>query len=161
MANRTAPTEAPPAQAVSVKPIVFGTDFSPASTAAFDKAVELAKKEGAELVIAHVYEPPADMSHSGLADDVITADLEEKIRKDVETQLDHVVAKARAAGVPNVRGVVLSGHASERLSDLAARTGAEMLILGTHGRTGLRKILTGSVASKAIVTSPCPVLTVH
>ncbi len=161
MAYRNAPTEAPPAQAVSVKPIVFGTDFSPASSAAFDKAVELARKEGAELVIAHVYEPPADMSHSGLADDVITADLEEKIRKDVEAQLDQVVARAREAGVPKVRGVVLAGHASDRLSDLAARTGAEMLILGTHGRTGLRKILTGSVASKAIVTSPCPVLTVH
>lgn len=161
MEDRTAPSEAPPATAVSARPLVFGTDFSPASSAAFDKAVELAKREGAELVIAHVYEPPADLGHSGLADDLIAADLEDKIRRDVERQLDQVVQKARAAGVPNVRGVVLAGHASERLSDLAVRTGAEMLILGTHGRTGLRKILTGSVASKAIVTSPCPVLTVH
>jgi nucleotide-binding universal stress UspA family protein len=154
------PNVAPPMKAVTLKPVVFGTDFSPASKAALGKAIEMARKEGAELIVAHVYEPPADLSHSGLADDVITAEIEESIRKDVEKQLDTVLAEARAQGV-KVRGEILAGHAVKELADLAEKNGAAVLVVGTHGRTGLKKALTGSVASKIIAVAPCPVLTVR
>jgi nucleotide-binding universal stress UspA family protein len=154
------PTQAPPAKAVTLQPIVFATDFSPASKGALEKAIELARKEGAELIVAHVYEPPASLSHSGVADDLIEAELENTIRRDVEKQLEPVLANARTAGV-KVRGEILSGQPAKRLADLAARCGAAILVVGTHGRTGLKKLVTGSVASQVIATAPCPVLTVR
>jgi nucleotide-binding universal stress UspA family protein len=154
------PTQAPPAKAVTLQPIVFATDFSPASKGALDKAIELARKEGAELIVAHVYEPPASLSHSGVADDLIEAELENTIRRDVEKKMEPILATVRAAGV-RVHGEVLAGHTAKRLGELAARTGAAMVVIGTHGRTGVRKLVMGSVASQVISTAPCPVLTVH
>jgi nucleotide-binding universal stress UspA family protein len=154
------PTQAPPAKAVTLQPIVFATDFSPASKGALAKAIELARKEGAELIVAHVYEPPASLSHSGVADDLIEAEIESTIRRDVEKQMEPVLVTARAAGV-RVRGEILSGHTAKRLADLADRNGAAMVVIGTHGRTGLKKLVMGSVASQVVATAPCPVLTVH
>ena len=157
---QSTPTAPPPVKAVALKPIVLGTDFSPASKAAFAKALELARKEGAELVIAHAYEPPADLSHSGLADDVITAEFENTIRRDVQKQLDVALAEARASGV-NARGEILAGHAAKQLAKLAETIGAAMVVVGTHGRTGIRKLVVGSVAGQVVAAATCPVLTVH
>ena len=150
----------PAAKAVAVHPIVFATDFSAASGPALRKAIEMARKEGAELIVAHVYESPATMSHSGIADEFIEAELEGTIRKDVEKQLEPVLAQVRAEGV-RVRGEILAGHAPKRLADLAENNGASLLILGTHGRTGLKKLVIGSIASQVIAAAPCPVLTVR
>jgi nucleotide-binding universal stress UspA family protein len=144
----------------ATKPILFGTDFSPASEAALRKAIEMARKERAELIIAHVYEPPAGMSYSGAADEFFQADTEEKLRTAAKKGLEPAIARARAAGV-RVRGVAVAGHASHRLADLARENGAALLVVGTHGRTGIKKLLTGSVASSLIATAPCPVLTVR
>jgi nucleotide-binding universal stress UspA family protein len=142
------------------KPILFGTDFSPASDAALHKAIEMARKEGAELIIAHVYEPPAGMSYSGAADEFFQADNEVKLRTAAEKGLEPAIATARAAGV-RVRGVAVPGHASHRLTDLASQNDAALLVVGTHGRTGLKALVTGSVASTLVATAPCPVLTVR
>ena len=151
---------APPGKEVALKPIVFATDFSPASEPAFRKAVEMARKEGAELIVAHVYAPPAGLSHSGVADDLVEAEIDEKIRKDVEKKLEPLVEKARAEGL-RARGEILAGHAPKRLAELATTSGAALLVLGTHGRTGLKKLVAGSVANDVVATAPCPVLTVR
>jgi nucleotide-binding universal stress UspA family protein len=153
-------TSTPAAKTVALKPIVFATDFSSASEHAFQKAIEMARKEGTELIVAHVYEPPASLSHSGVADDLIEAEIEGTIRKDVEKKLELVLAKVRAEGV-RARGEILAGHAPKRLGELVEKTGAALLILGTHGRTGLKKLVVGSVASQVVATAPCPVLTVR
>ena len=150
----------PAAKAVGLQPIVFATDFSPASEPAFRKAIELARKEGAELIVAHVFEPPVSLSHSGIADDFIEAQSEDTIRKDVEKQLEPVLAMARAEGV-RVRGEILAGPAPKRLVELAEKNGAALLVLGTHGRTGLKKLVIGSIANQVVATAPCPVLTVR
>jgi len=142
------------------KPILVGTDFSPASEPALQKAIEMARKEGAELIIAHVYEPPAGMSFSGAADEFFRADHEENLRTAAEKGLEPAIARARAAGV-RVRGVAVAGHASHRLADLASQNDAALLVVGTHGRTGLKALVTGSVASNLVATAPCPVLTVR
>jgi nucleotide-binding universal stress UspA family protein len=156
----TTPTAAPPVPAVTPRPVLFATDFSSASKTAFAKALELARKEGAVLVIAHVYEPPADLSHSGLADDVITAEFENTIRRDVQKQLDGVLAEARAGGVV-ARGEILAGRPAKEIADLAETLGAAMVVVGTHGRTGIRKLVVGSVAGQIVAAAACPVLTVH
>jgi nucleotide-binding universal stress UspA family protein len=144
----------------ATNPILFATDFSPASEPAFKKAIEMARKEGAELIVAHVYEPPASLGTSGVADDFIQSDLEDKVQKDVANQLEAVLARARAEGL-RVRGEILAGHAPKRLAEFAEKSGAALLVVGTHGRTGLKKLVTGSIASQVIATAPCPVLTVR
>lgn len=150
----------PPVREVALKPIVFATDFSPASEPAFRKAVEMARKEGAELIVTHVYAPAAGLSHSGVADDLVEAEIDERMRKDVEKKLEAVLEKARAEGV-RVRGEVRAGHAPKELAVLAEASGAALLVLGTHGRTGFKKLVAGSVANDVIATAPCPVLTVR
>ena len=149
---------APPAAAIQTKPILFGTDFSPASDAAFRKAMEMARKEGAELVIVHVYEPP---SSAALADSRFTAEeMERGLRTTAQKQLDVILATAKDAGL-KARGVLLPGNAAEELVSFARENGMGLLIVGTHGRTGLSKLFTGSVASRVVATAPCPVLTVR
>lgn len=150
----------PSARPVALQPIVFATDFSPASEAAFRKAVQMAKKEGADLVVAHVYAPPAGLSHAGVADDLVEAEIEVKVLRDVDARLEPVLARARAEGV-RVSGEVLAGHPAHRLTELAARIGAAMIVIGTHGRTGMKRLVMGSVANEVIATAPCPVLTVR
>ena len=112
------------------------------------------------MIVAHVTRPPASLSHSGVADDLIEADLEDTIRRDVEKKLEPVLETVRAAGV-KARGEILEGHAAREVADLASRSGASLLVVGTHGRTGLKKLVVGSVASQVIATATCPVLTVH
>jgi nucleotide-binding universal stress UspA family protein len=150
----------PAAKAVALQPIVFATDFSPASEPALRKAIEMARKEGAELIVAHVYAPPASLSHSGVADDLVEAEIEDKVRKDVEKQLEPVLARARAEGL-RVRGEILAGHVAKRLAETAAKNGASMVVIGTHGRTGIKKLVMGSIAGQVVATAPCPVLTVR
>ena len=149
---------APPATVTATTPILFGTDFSPASDAAFRKAVEMARKEGAELVIAHVYEPPSAASLETVK--FSAEEMEQSTRAGAQKQLDALLAEAKAAGI-KVRGVLLPGNASEQLVSFARENGAGLLVVGTHGRTGLSKLFTGSVASRLVATAPCPVLTVR
>ena len=149
-----------PVTGTATKPILFGTDFSLASEAALGKAIEMARKEGAELIIAHVYEPQASLSHSGPADEFFEGDREQNLRTLAEKGLEPAIARARAAGV-RVRGLMATGHASHRLADLARENDVALLVVGTHGRTGIKKLVAGSVASNLVSTAPCPVLTVR
>jgi nucleotide-binding universal stress UspA family protein len=150
------PPVIPLAPAPVMKRILFATDFSPASRHALRKAIDTAQKEGAELIIAHVYEPPSALSLEG----VDYQDMDRKLRATAQKELDAVAATVRANGV-RVRGVLLAGNAAEGLIGVANENGVELLVMGTHGRTGLKKLVMGSVASHVVATAPCPVLTVH
>lgn len=138
--------------------ILHPTDFSPASRAAFAKAVQLAKKDRSELVIAHVLPPvlPA-------VDGYITLQMYEEIDQGNRTygkkQLDRLVAKARKAGV-RARGLLLEGSVHDRIVRTARAQRADMIVIGTHGRTGLARLVLGSVASRVVTHAKCPVLTV-
>jgi nucleotide-binding universal stress UspA family protein len=57
--------------------------------------------------------------------------------------------------------VVVEGYPAEEIAALAQQRGVELIVMGTHGRTGMRKVLLGSVAERVIAIAPCPVLTVR
>jgi nucleotide-binding universal stress UspA family protein len=57
--------------------------------------------------------------------------------------------------------VVVEGYAAEEIAAVAEQRGVELIVMGTHGRTGMRKVLLGSVAERVIAIAPCPVLTVR
>jgi nucleotide-binding universal stress UspA family protein len=137
--------------------IVHPTDFSAASRPAFAKAVALAKRDRAELLIAHVLAPMVPMMDGYVSGDIYT-EVEEANRRYGKKHLDALVAKARTAGV-RARGLLLEGVAHDAI--VRAARGAEMIVMGTHGRTGIARVVLGSVASRVVSHAKCPVLTVR
>jgi nucleotide-binding universal stress UspA family protein len=137
--------------------ILYATDFSPASRAAFSKAVELAKRDRAPLTIAHVMPTPMIMTDGYVPpstyDEIIRGQ-----RTMSQKKLDALIARARSAGV-RTRGLLLEGQPADRI--LRASRGAGLVVIGTHGRTGLARFILGSVASRVVAGAHCPVVTVR
>jgi nucleotide-binding universal stress UspA family protein len=141
--------------------IMHATDFSSASSAAFKRAVAMAKADRAQLIIAHVMTPPSlAIPGEGYVSPRLYEDLETSARAQAQKRLDAVVAKARKAGV-RATGLLLEGVPHERIARAARAKKADLLVIGTHGRTGLAKFFLGSVASRLVASAACPVLTVR
>jgi nucleotide-binding universal stress UspA family protein len=140
--------------------ILHASDFSPASRPAFRRAVDLARANPAALTIVHVYSTYIPLMGegyvSGQAYDKMFAD----IRADAQRQLGRLVAKARKSGA-RAKGLLLEGIPHERIVRAARSTRADLIVLGTHGRTGLGRVFLGSVAGRVVTLAPCPVLTVR
>lgn len=140
--------------------ILFATDFSPASTPALDRAIELAKDNGAELIITHVYEPPSRLSLDGYVLPQIYDEFEAALRDEAEAALAPLVERAGRVGV-KVRSLLIKGIPYRAIARAARSQAADLVVLGTHGRTGMARLFLGSVAARVISTAPCPVLTVR
>jgi nucleotide-binding universal stress UspA family protein len=140
--------------------ILHPTDFSSASGAAFKRAIALAKADKAQLLIVHVLAPPMPISGEGYMPPNLYEDLEASARRYAEKKLAALQAKARAAGV-RAPTLVLEGVAHEQIVRAAKSKKADLIVIGTHGRTGLAKLFLGSVASRVVAAAPCPVLTVR
>jgi nucleotide-binding universal stress UspA family protein len=140
--------------------IVHPTDFSKASGPAFRRALAMARASRAELRLVHVVEPRAVV----LEDSFMTArtwqSIAEADRRDARRRLARLVGAARKRGV-RARAVVLEGLPFEQIAREARRCRADLIVIGTHGRTGLARLLLGSVASRVLAHAPCPVLTVR
>ncbi len=140
------------------KTILVPTDFGEASQSAIDYAVGLAKTLGATVVLLHAYEIPVVGFPDGAM--VVTADLGERMLEGAQSGLDKELARISARGV-TVRSMVKQGDAWRSILDAAEEVGADLIVMGTHGRKGLPRVLIGSVAEKVVRTATIPVLTVH
>ena len=138
--------------------IVHPTDFSAAGEPAFAQAIEIARREGAELIVVHVLEPIAPFAGG----DYRARHRELRIALDATARrsLDPLLARAEHAKVP-VSGVVMEGWPPEEIVKVARKRRADLIVIGTHGRTGMKRLLLGSVAERVILLAPCPVLTVR
>jgi len=148
------------AENATARPVLFATDFSDASERAFVLAMDLARNRGAELVIIHVYPPPPksapdDWFVPGLSDEVDAASCEEATEG-----IRPLIERARRAGL-SARGLVFAGNPGELVVRAAERAGADLVVIGTHGRRGVRRALFGSVAARIVAHATCPVLTVR
>jgi nucleotide-binding universal stress UspA family protein len=143
-----------------VRSILVATDFSAASRPAFQRALDMAADTGAELWIAHVAAPPAPLSPEGYVLPRFYEDMNLAIRADAEKRLRTLLQRARKAGV-RAHSLILNGIPHVALNRAARRHRADLLVLGTHGRTGLARFLVGSVAARVVATAPCPVLTIR
>jgi nucleotide-binding universal stress UspA family protein len=139
--------------------ILHATDFSRASSAALKAAIGMAKTNRGRLTIVHVMAPPAlALPGEGYVSPALYESLETSARGQARKQLDAVVAKARRAGV-RATPLLLEGVPHEMIARAARK--ADLLVSGTHGRSGLAKLFLGSVASRLVTMTPCPVLTVR
>jgi nucleotide-binding universal stress UspA family protein len=139
--------------------ILVATDFTPASEPALAEAIEMAKGDGTELLIAHAYQTPT-VGQAQSAADAVYDEWLRNLRHRVEERLEPLVEKARDEGV-NAQALILTGTPDEAITEAAAAEAADLVIMGTHGRKGVSRFFLGSVASRVITTAPCPVLTVH
>lgn len=137
--------------------ILVPTDFGDAASRALDYAVALAKPLGAELVLLHTFELPVIGFPDGAM--AATAELTTRIVAAAQQALDQEVARA-GAGVP-MKALLRQGDAWQMALATAQETGANLIVMGTHGRRGLPRALIGSVAEKMVRTAPVPVLIVH
>ncbi|MFM8292884.1 MAG: universal stress protein [Planctomycetia bacterium] len=133
-----------------LKTIVFPTDFSTASDAALVHAEALARQQAARLLIVHVEEPP--LAYGG---GELYYGLPEPNSERILKMLEDV--KPSDPSVPFAHRLTMGDPAGEVVR-IAADENAEMIVLGTHGRTGMTRLLMGSVAEAIVRRAPCPVL---
>jgi nucleotide-binding universal stress UspA family protein len=142
-----------------IRRILHPSDFSSASRAAFTKAIALAKENRAQLIVAHVLAPMLAVGDAAMSADTF-AELEAAGRRYGTKQLDALLAKAKKAGV-RARTLLLEGVAAEQIVRAAKRNRADLIVIGTHGRTGFARFFLGSVASRVMSQAACPVMTVR
>ncbi len=140
--------------------IMHPTDFSPASRAAFDKAIAMAKADRAELTVVHVLSPVMPVPGDGYISPKVYDEIAASSKAWAQKELDRRVKKAKGAGV-RARALLLDGVPHEQIIRAAKSRRADLLVLGTHGRSGLAKLFIGSVAGRVVSGAPCPVLTVR
>jgi nucleotide-binding universal stress UspA family protein len=137
--------------------ILHPTDFSPGARPAFRRALAVARRERARLVLVHVLEPITFGDETYLLQEL---KLRERAEAAARRGFDRLRAAARRAGV--TAGVaLLDGNPARQIVALARKRRAALIVMGTHGRTGLRRLILGSVAARVIAAAPCPVLTVR
>jgi nucleotide-binding universal stress UspA family protein len=144
-----------------IRRILHATDFSRASTPALRWAVELARSNRSQLLVLHVMTPPVlGMPGEGYVSPTLYERLETSARAEARKRLDAVVAKARKGGA-RASGLLLEGVPHELIARAARSRKADLLVIGTHGRSGLAKLFLGSVAARLVSMAPRPVLTVR
>ena len=145
--------------------ILVTTDFSETSLEALPVAIEIASHFDAELLLVHVLpvDTPTPWDIPPYADFGLASlplpEYETQVRQEVERRLAMVAAK-HAQGV-TVRGLVGRGDAASEIDRIASAERADLIVLATHGWTGWRHLVFGSVAEKVLREAPCPVLSVR
>jgi len=143
-----------------IRKVMVASDFSSASRGAFARAVELAKANRATLLVTHaVTLPPPTLGGEYIPPQTWDR-IEAATRAAAKKQIGALVAKARRAGV-RAGGLIMAGSPHEVIVRAARSKRVDVLVLGTHGRTGLPRFFLGSVAARVLATAPCPVLTVR
>ncbi len=138
--------------------ILVPVDFSPNCQESILYARHFAEQFGAEICLLHVVEPVVVTNDFGYLP-VLPNDLEEQRLEGAGKEL-RALAKALGAGVP-VESMVRLGQAWKEITDVARTIPADLLIVSTHGYTGIQHALLGSVAEKVVRHAPCPVLVVR
>jgi nucleotide-binding universal stress UspA family protein len=133
--------------------ILVATDLSPASEAAVEQAVQIAEETGASLDVLYVRESNTAMAYAAAPESVYWAYVE-----DARRRLQQSVPGADGR---KVRFLVREGVADETILDTARDEKADLIVMGTHGRRGVGRLLLGSVAARVVAQATCPVLTIR
>jgi universal stress protein A len=139
--------------------ILAPTDFSEFSRQAIDYAFELAQTFGAKLLLLHVIELPA-YPIEGFVPPSIGTTLSEDLERQASLDLAQVLPKAQDTKVEVIRLVVV-GTPYRKIVEVAEEEKLDLIVMATHGRTGLSHLVMGSVAERVVRTAPCPVLTIR
>ena len=148
---------AQPASALSVKNVLFATDFSATSEAALPYATAISRRFGSTLHMVHVLSDAGLLMMTGGVDYVSMGTIFEDAQNEAQEKLEQIAAHFE--NIPH-RLYVRHGQVWKNLALIVEENEIDLIVVGTHGRTGLGKLLLGSVAEDILRHAPCPVLTV-
>lgn len=138
--------------------ILCPLDFSEPCKPAMEHAESLARELGAELILAHVVVPAMyPVAFGAVPLGAVT--LEEEARESAEASLAKDVKRLSEQGI-DCRSLVEVGTPAYRIVEMVKESGVDLVVMGTHGATGLGHVLLGSTAERVVRLCPCPVLTV-
>jgi nucleotide-binding universal stress UspA family protein len=142
-----------------IKRILVPIDFSEYSKNAFRYAIEFARSFEAELILVYVVEPvvyPSDFSFGQVA----LPSMENEMFSLGRQQLDQLIAREIGEGI-SARSIVRSGKPFVEIIHTAREEEADLVIIATHGHSGIEHVLFGSTAEKVVRKAPCPVLSIR
>lgn len=142
---------------VRIAKILVPSDFSEGGRKSLDYAIAMARQFGAALVLLHVVQVNYAYGEMGAID---YAALERDLRVGSKKQLEAQVGKCRAAGV-GAAALVREGSPARAIAEVADSEEADLIVISTHGYTGLKHVLMGSIAEAVVRYAPCPVLVVR
>jgi nucleotide-binding universal stress UspA family protein len=143
--------------AISLKNVLFATDFSATSEAALPYATSICRRFGSTLHTAHILSDASLLMMTGGVDYVSMSTIYEDAHTGAKEKLDQI--SAGLEGIPH-HNYVRHGQVWKNLAEIIDENEVDLIVVGTHGRRGLGKLLLGSVAEDILRHAPCPVLTV-
>jgi len=156
-ATHSAIADRPAKTSLSVRNVLFATDFSPTSEAALPYATAICRRFRGTLHMAHVLSDAGLLMMSGGVDYVSMGTIYEDAHNEAKDKLDQISSHFET--IPH-RNYVRHGAVWKNLASIAEENEIDLIVVGTHGRTGLGKLLLGSVAEDILRHASCPVLTV-
>jgi nucleotide-binding universal stress UspA family protein len=142
-----------------IKKILVPVDFSAHSAEALRLAADLARRYAASVDLVHVFFTMTYGTPEGYV--IPTAEQLELVMKELESQLRAAKQIALDAGAPSATTTLLQGRPATAILDFATASECDLIVMGTHGRTGVKRLVIGSVAEHVVRAAPCPVLTVR
>jgi len=143
----------------TIKKVLVPIDFSDYSKSALKYAVNFAKTFNAEIILVYVVEPviyPPDFSMGQIAMPSITTEWDDRARDELQK-----LAKSEINEIANVKTIIKTGKPFVEIIETAKEENIDLIIIATHGHSGVEHILFGSTAEKVVRKAPCPVLTLR
>ena len=145
---------------LQIRSILVPTDFSECGNYALSCAASLARTFKASIVCVHVIEPIVPtVGYSGMSEPLPIADISEQLEDSAERELPKLAECEECAGL-DVEEVIVHGEAASEIVQVAKDREIDLIVISSHGRTGLGRILFGSTAEAVVRHAPCPVLVV-
>lgn len=142
-----------------IKKILVPVDFSPYSQSALKYAKSFAEKLDAEIICVYVIEPlifPADFSMGQISFPVIDAETTERAKNEMNSLINNEFGETNS-----IKSIIRTGKPFIEINEAAREINADLIIIASHGHTGVEHLLFGSTAEKVVKKAPCPVLTLR
>jgi nucleotide-binding universal stress UspA family protein len=143
--------------AIDVRRILVPVDFSDNTPSLLEWAAHLAQEHASSLVLLHAYHLPVEFQQ--LEGAYLPPDFWASVKAEAEQSLAQLAADLEGRGI-QVETAVCEGYAATVIIDEATAREADLIVIGTHGRSGVKHLLLGSIAERVVQKAPCPVLTV-
>jgi nucleotide-binding universal stress UspA family protein len=143
--------------AIDIRRILVPIDFSEHAAAVLEWAAHLAAEHGSRLILLHAYHLPVEFQQ--LEGAYLPPDFWSSVKSEAQESLARYADDLDRRGL-EVERVVREGYPAAVIVDEAASQPADLIVIGTHGLSGLKHMLLGSIAERVVQKAPCPVLTV-
>lgn len=145
---------------MKIRSILLPTDFSECANYALSYASAFAREAGASIICVHVIEPVVPtVGYSGVTEPLPMADISEQLEESATRELPKIGQQEECSGLA-VEQVIVHGDAASEIVRVAKERQVDLIVISSHGRTGLGRMLFGSTAEQVVRHAPCPVLVV-